>query len=100
MSTRLTIAMLHDDPIIVANAIGGDGIIAFPKRGGCKTMVPIRALGSRNNALKLTVGFRFCSDGMSASPAPWKRNLLALFRCRIRRNTASRRAISCQKLND
>jgi hypothetical protein len=43
MGTRLTIAMLHDDTIIVANAIGGDRIIAFPKRSECKTTVPVRA---------------------------------------------------------
>lgn len=61
MSTRLTIAMLHDDTIIVANAIGGDGIIAFPMRNGCKTMVSVRALVSRDNALKLT-GFRHRSS--------------------------------------
>jgi hypothetical protein len=68
--------MLHDDTIIVANAIGGDGIIAFPKRSGCKTMVSARVLASRDNALKMT-GFgyrlRFCSDGISASSAPWNR---------------------------
>ena len=43
MSTRLTIAMLPDDMIIVANAIGGDGIIAFPKRSRCKKMVSVQA---------------------------------------------------------
>jgi len=43
--------MLDDDTIIVANAVGGDGIIAFPKCSGCKIMVSVRALASRDNAL-------------------------------------------------
>lgn len=59
MSTRLTIAMLHDDSIIVANAIGGDGIIALPKRSGCKTMASVQALALHDNALKLAeFGYR------------------------------------------
>ena len=53
--------MLHDDMIIVANAIGGDGIIAFPKPSGCKTMVSVQALAWRDNALRLT-GFEYQSS--------------------------------------
>ena len=45
--------MLDDDTIIVANAIGGDGIIAFPKCSGCKIMVSVRVLASRDNAFKI-----------------------------------------------
>jgi len=53
--------MLLDDTIIVANAIGGDVIIALPKRSGCKIRVSVRALASRDNALKLT-GFEYQSS--------------------------------------
>jgi hypothetical protein len=59
MSKGLTTAMPLDDTIIVGNAIRGDGIIAYPKCSGCKTVVSIRALASRDIALKLTgLGYR------------------------------------------
>jgi hypothetical protein len=74
--------MLHDDTIIVANAIGGDGIIALPKRSGCKTMVPIPALGSRDNAPKIDRRFSLLQR-QNIRIAGAMANRLALFRCRI-----------------
>ena len=87
MSTRLTIAMLDDDTIIVANAVGGDGIIAFPKCSGCKIMVSVRALASRDNAFKIDL-VRVSVFAFAATEYPHRRrhgsaNRLALFRRQI-----------------
>jgi hypothetical protein len=94
--------MLHDDMIIVANAIGGDGIIAFPMPSRCKTMVSVPALASRDNALRLT-GFEYQSSllqrrnirivGVKEAPSDSR------YFAADRRDTASWRAISCKKWN-